>query len=92
MQTLVQDKTIAQRRHPTAAQRSVSQLEAKEFPIWLRNLVARCEVVPNREFLNWYSETIYRLLNNGPALPPQPPKKELDKVKEPPQQVQEPGA
>ena len=24
------------------------------------------------------------LLNNGPALPPQPPEKELDKVKEPP--------
>jgi len=72
--------------------RSGRVIQAKEFPIWLRNLVARCEVVPNREFLNWYSETIYRLLNNGPALPPQPPKKELDKVKEPPQQVQEPGA
>lgn len=27
---------------------------------------------------------INRLLNNGPALPPQPPEKELDKVKEPP--------
>ena len=24
------------------------------------------------------------LLNNGPSLPPQPPEKELDKVKEPP--------
>ena len=24
------------------------------------------------------------LLNNAPALPPQPPEKELDKVKEPP--------
>ena len=24
------------------------------------------------------------LLNNGPALPPQPPERELDKVKEPP--------
>lgn len=32
------------------------------------------------------------LLNNAPALPPQPPEKELDKVKEPPQQAQEPGA
>lgn len=32
------------------------------------------------------------LLNNAPALPPKPPEKELDKVKEPPQQAQEPGA
>ena len=27
---------------------------------------------------------IDRLLNNGPAMPPKPPEKELDKVKEPP--------
>ena len=32
------------------------------------------------------------LPNTAPALPPQPPEKELDKVKEPPQQAQEPGA
>ena len=66
------------------AQRSVSRLEAKKFPTRLRNLAARCEIVPNREFLNWYIETIYGLLNNGLALPLQPPEKELDKVKEPP--------
>lgn len=31
-----------------------------------------------------YNMMIDGLLNNGSALPPQPPEKELDKVKEPP--------
>jgi len=38
--------------------------------------------------INTYTNQDYNmingLLNNGPALPPQPPEKELDKVKEPP--------
>lgn len=80
-----QNRKAARRAaHQLRAQRSVSQLKAKKFPTRLRNLATRCEIVPNREFLNWYIETIYGLLNNGLALPLQPPEKELDKVKEPP--------
>ena len=53
--------------------------------------VRRLSVVENCSYLRatkFSTEQNYNmidgLLNNGPALPPQPPEKELDKVKEPP--------
>ena len=72
------------------AQRSVSRLEAKKFPTRLRNLAARCEIVPNREFLNWYIETIWAFEQRpGSATPT--PRKGTGQGKGATQQAQEPG-
>jgi len=66
-------------------------LKAKKFPIRLRNLAARCEIVPNKEFLNWYIETIWAFEQRPDSAAPVP-RKGAGQSEGVPQQAQEPGA